>query len=119
MKVICVEDVLRGGGVRSHHGICRSVLSRLISASTSRPSFRGRFRSRMMNAGRDFSVHLPGGESERLFAVPGNVQMAGKAASLKASCINRISPGLSSTRRISAALDAIILDGAFCYRIAH
>ena len=36
-------------------GICRSVFSPLTSASTSRPSLRGRFRSKRINAGRGLS----------------------------------------------------------------
>ena len=88
-------------------GMRRSSGSALISASTSRPSLRGRFRSSRIRSGpRRLGVRAPAAaeNSMRLDAVVDDA--AGGCttlASFRASMVSRTSPGLSSTSRISMA----------------
>src|SRR5256885_6163573 len=95
--------------VRMTIGMCLSWSSCLISSSTSRPSFLGRFKSRRMRSGfgtaacfpclrRKASASTPSSTTCRLFRT---------FASRNASFVSRASPGLPSTGRIWVGTGAI------------
>src|ERR1035438_3100122 len=95
--------------VRTTTGIHFKSSSALISASTSRPSFRGRLRSSRIRSGRTAPLNLP---SRRRYARAPTPSWTTwrpfpRQFDFKASLINRTSPGLSSTKRISTGFAII------------
>src|SRR2546430_1702399 len=89
--------------VRMTIGMCRSWSSCLISSSTSRPSFLGRFKSRRMRSGFGTAACFPCLRRKASASTPSNTtcRLFRTFASRRASCVKRASPGLSSTNRIS------------------
>src|SRR3970040_400423 len=83
-----------------------SSTSFLMSCSTSRPSFLGRFRSSRMMSGRGTSLYLPWRRRKSSASTPSFTQcrLLYTLPSLSASRVRRSSPGLSSTSRISTGL---------------
>src|SRR5690242_18915861 len=93
--------------VRITTGMRFRLASSLISASTSRPSFTGRFRSSRIKSGLTQSLNLPcfrrqASASSPLFAT---VNLLRTLLSFSTSCVNRTSPALSSTSKISISCD--------------
>src|SRR5687767_3252500 len=84
-------------------GIRRSSSSALIRASTSRPSIRGRLRSRRISPGRGASAYWPSRKRNASASSPLLTTWSSLAilASASASLVMSTSPGSSSTRRIS------------------
>ena len=82
-----------------------------ISVNTSRPSFFGKFKSNKIKSGFGFFANSPFFRRNAIAFTPSSTTWSVLMIlfSFNASRINRISPGLSSTRRISACLDSFEL----------
>src|SRR5271155_3861333 len=91
-------DVVRTTtGIRFKSGSC------LICASTSRPSFTGKLRSSRIRSGRTVSLYLPCLRKQLNASSPfeATIRLLRTLLSLSTSCVNRTSPALSSTSRMS------------------
>src|SRR2546421_2586470 len=95
--------------VRMTIGMCLSWSSCLISSSTSRPSFLGRFKSRRMRSGFGTAACFPCRRRKASASTPSSTtcRLFRTFASRNASFVSRASPGLSSTSRISMGTGAI------------
>src|ERR1039457_6883771 len=96
--------------VRPTTGMIFSSSSALISASTSRPSFRGRLRSSRIRSGRTAPLNSPSRRRYARASTPSRAtwRIFRRPSDFRASRVNRTSPELSSTKRISTVLAILI-----------
>src|SRR5437660_11390764 len=99
--------------VRMTTGMCRRRSSRLISSSTSRPSFLGRFRSSRIKSGFGTAACFPSRRRNARASTPSaaTCRLFRTFASRSASRVRRASPGLSSTNRISIGTPPASISG--------
>src|SRR5208337_568537 len=101
--------------VRTTTGMRFRFSSCLISASTSRPSFLGRFRSNRIKSGLGLSAYGPSLCRKASAAIPSCTtwSMLRTFASLRASRVRRTSAGLSSTNKMSIGRTGFIIIPSF------